>query len=61
MSQMSRGFNFDDFEEQIDEALADNLEVMRPVVRRPGEIGAVACSPLFQLWLDSHETPPDAA
>lgn len=62
MTEMSRLFNFDDFAVQVDEALLENAEVMQTVVRRPGEIGAVACSPLYQLWLDEHNTsPPEAA
>lgn len=61
MAEMSRRFNFDDFDEQIREALEDNdgqmaelisLGGMRKVLR-PGEIGAVPIS--FDL------TPDDAA
>ena len=46
MAESSRTFNFDDFDEQIREALEGNYEAMREVPGykplRPGEIGAVA-------------------
>lgn len=38
MSESSRTFNFDDFDQQIAEALAENEEIMR---LRPGRIGSV--------------------
>lgn len=60
MPYMSDRFNFDDFEKQIDEALAGNEEVMAEVVplRRPGDIGAVACQPTL---FDTLPDPPEAA
>ena len=61
MAQMSRRFNFDDFQEQIDDALAENEQAMREFVmpkvteiRRPGEIGSVVTRLSFEL-------PPDDA
>lgn len=44
MAEMSRLFNFDDFDQQIAEALEENDEAMAEILpsRRPGEIGAVA-------------------
>lgn len=42
MAEMSRTFNFDDFDAQIAEALERNDEAMKPI-RRPGEIGSVLC------------------
>ncbi len=44
MAEMSRRFNFDDFDEQIRDALEQNESLMENLVpfRRPGEIGAVA-------------------
>jgi hypothetical protein len=39
---MSEGFNFDAFDQQIADALAENETMMRPHIRRPGEIGGVA-------------------
>ncbi len=42
MAEMSRTFNFDDFDQQIADALAENEQAMRPLLRRPGEIGGVA-------------------
>lgn len=57
MAEMSRRFNFDDFDEQIRDALdsygefADSLpDSLR--VRRPGEIGGVALQLTFDL--DQH-------
>lgn len=55
MAEMSRLFNFDDFERQVTEALEENDEAMADIrpIRRPGEIGAVAVHPtLFDM-------PPD--
>ena len=40
-----RWVGFDDFDAQIEEALADNDTAMRPL--RPGQIGAVICRPTF--------------
>lgn len=37
---MSSRFNFDDFADQITDALEENEAVMRPL--RPGQIGAVS-------------------
>lgn len=52
--EMSRRFNFDDFDEQIKEALDINDEVFGRLaasgverVLRPGEIGAVIAEPTF--------------
>lgn len=44
MAEMSIRFNFDDFDQQIEEALAQNDEAMDDILRqkRPGEIGGVA-------------------
>lgn len=60
MAHMSRRFNFDDFNEQIAEALADNEAAMAEVVPirrlRPGEIGGVAA----KTTVESPE-PPEAA
>jgi hypothetical protein len=42
MAEMSEGFNFDAFDQQIADALAENETMMRPHIRRPGEIGGVA-------------------
>ena len=44
MAESSRTFNFDDFEDQIAEALAGNEEAMDRILR-PGDIGAVAVKP----------------
>lgn len=63
MAEMSRLFNFDDFDSQIAEALDENEAAMREFqipkvaeIRRPGEIGAVALHPtLFEM------PPNDAA
>lgn len=61
MAHMSKNFNFDDFEKQIDEALEENDLCMAEIIpfakRRPGEIGAVACKPVFDFETDG----PDAA
>lgn len=45
MSEMSRTFNFDDFDAQIAEALEENEAVMRPIRVHPGQIGGAACKP----------------
>lgn len=63
MAEMSRLFNFDDFDQQIAEALEQNEAAMSKVVplRRPGEIGAV----LTRFALDASPSllpdPPEAA
>lgn len=61
MAHMSRRFNFDDFDEQCREALDSNDEVMGNLIplRRPGEIGAVACAPTLDP--DPVPDPPEAA
>lgn len=56
MAEMSRTFNFDDFDAQIAEALASYGEFADGLpeevrVRRPGEIGAVAIQ--LSLWQES--------
>lgn len=59
MAEMSRLFNFDDFDKQIAEALEENDEAMaqvRPL--RPGDIGAVAIHPTLFDWPPE---PPEAA
>lgn len=56
MAESSRTFNFDDFDQQIAEALAENDRQMRPL--RPGEIGAVAIKPSFEI--DPDDLPPAA-
>lgn len=65
MAEMSRRFNFDDFQEQIDDALAENQEAMGdllPIRRpRPGEIGGVAITPLYRQWFGDELPPDDAA
>lgn len=60
MTEMSKGFNFDDFDEQIADALEQNEEAMATVVpiRRPGEIGAVATHLTFHPEMPE---PPEAA
>lgn len=59
MAEQSRTFNFDDFDAQIAEA----LELYGTPERRPnpGEIGGVACTPLYQEWFGTDELPDDAA
>ena len=60
MAEMSRRFNFDDFDEQIAEALEENQEAMHrfqtPKVTEipPGEIGGVLIRATF-----GKEDPPD--
>jgi hypothetical protein len=56
--EMSRLFNFDDFDAQVEEALAENERVMHLKSPNPGEIGGVVCTPLFKEWIDG---PEDAA
>lgn len=60
MAEMSRRFNFDDFDEQVRDALDKNDEAMADLIpiRRPGEIGGVAIK-LSQELPD--DLPPDAA
>lgn len=48
MAEMSRTFNFDDFDEQIAEALEDNQQAMERILR-PGDIGAVVVRPSFLI------------
>ncbi len=64
MAEMSRRFNFDDFDEQIREALEDNDVAMASLaingvarIKRPGEIGGVLIIP---SW-DREPEPPEAA
>lgn len=56
MAEMSRRFNFDDFDEQIREALEGNDEAMAGVPRRPrpGEIGGVVVQLSFADRLSDH-------
>lgn len=63
MAEMSRRFNFDDFDEQVADALAENDAAMAEVllIRRPGEIGAVAITPLYREWFGDEMPPDDAA
>lgn len=63
MAEMSRRFNFDDFDQQIAEALERNDEGMADLLpmRRPGEIGAVAITPLYREWFGDELPPDDAA
>lgn len=57
MAEMSRGFNFDKFDEQIADALEDNDQAMRPSLRHlPGAVGGVACAPTLTELPD----PPEA-
>lgn len=42
MAEMSRTFNFDDFDQLVSEAL-DNYAEVADTIRRPGEIGSVVC------------------
>jgi len=55
MAEMSRRFNFDDFDEQIREALADNAEEMGKLATR----GLVAVPD--SLMPDAPPEPPDQA
>lgn len=64
MAEMSRRFNFDDFDEQVREALEDNDIAMANLamqgvarIRRPGEIGGVLAIPREFVEPD----PPEAA
>lgn len=61
MTEMSRRFNFDDFDEQIREALEDNDSLMENLVpfRRPGEIGSVAITHRFQYPTVTEIPRPD--
>lgn len=66
MAEMSRRFNFDDFQEQIDEALERNEEAMVDVLPtrqpRPGEIGGVAITNVIDLNANVFDLqPPDDA
>ena len=63
MAEMSRRFNFDDFDEQVADALAENDAAMAEVLpmRRPGEIGGVAITPLYREWFGDEMPPDDAA
>lgn len=60
MAEMSRRFNFDDFDEQVAEALERNDEALADtsLICRPGEIGSVAITPLYREWF-GYELPPD--
>lgn len=60
MAEMSRTFNFDDFDAQIAEALEENERTMAEVVpiRRPGQIGSVVTRLTFNPEVPE---PPDAA
>lgn len=60
MAESSRTFNFDDFDQQIADALAGNDEAMATLIpiRRPGEIGAVVTHLTFNPEVPE---PPDAA
>lgn len=60
MSEMSRRFNFDDFDKQIAEALDELHAVDKVSDRLPGEIGSVVCTPLFREWYGD-DLPDDAA
>lgn len=51
MTEMSLGFNFDDFDAQVAEALEENDRAMRPL--RPGAIGSVP----VRLTCDLDEQP----
>lgn len=56
MAEMSRRFNFDDFDEQVREALAENAEAMGKLAAR----GLVAV-PDSVLDLTPPPEPPDQA
>lgn len=64
MAQTSRRFNEgeDAFWDHVDEVLAENELAMQRIIRRPGEIGAVAVR-LTQAALPELELPdpPEAA
>ncbi len=61
MAEMSRRFNFDDFDEQVAEALEENARVMAEAkpIRRPGEIGSVIMTPLYREWFGDELPPAD--
>lgn len=62
MAEMSRRFNFDDFDEQIAEALEANEQAMEPIRHpRPGEIGGVLIRHTFQTPTVTEIFPDDAA
>lgn len=56
MAEMSRSFNFDDFDEQIAEALEEHEQAVTDFDRvfYPGEIGGVAIQLSFADRLSSH-------
>lgn len=65
MAEMSRRFNFDDFDDQVREALEENDIAMAQLavrgvaqIRRPGEIGGVLAVP--REFVEPPE-PPTAA
>lgn len=66
MAEMSRGFNFDDFDDQVREALEQNDIAMAQLavrgvaqIRRPGEIGGVLAVP--SSFVETEPEPPSAA
>lgn len=64
MAEMSRRFNFDDFDEQIAEALEANEQAMEPIRQpRPGEIGGVVVKLSWGYDANGEYThlPPDDA
>lgn len=66
MAQMSSRFNHDSFNDWLAESqkvLDENEEAMAKVVpiRRPGEIGSVAITPLYREWFGDELPPDDAA
>lgn len=66
MAQMSKGFNDDPFWQHVDEVLAENEAIMASKIRRPGEIGSVACRPTLLDATDPEQPllpdlPPEAA
>lgn len=56
MAESSRRFNFDDFDEQIREALEEH-GTPEPEPKRPGEIGGVLIK--FSGILEEHSNLPD--
>lgn len=48
MSESSLHFNFDEYDQQIAEALAENEQAMRPIIKRPGAIGSVMLKSSFE-------------
>ncbi len=64
MTEMSKRFNFDDFDGQIADALDGNDTVMADIIaiRRPGAIGAAVTHLTYhpEIELDLPE-PPEAA